>query len=357
MQTRRGKVLVTGGAGYIGSHTVHRLVECGYGVVVFDNLLQGHREALPERAVFVEGDLLDRAAVAALFQLHRFDAVLHLAGNASVGESMALPFLYLQDNVVAALNVIRAAVEHAVPKFVFSSTCNLFGAAGAVPVTEEEPVLPGSPYGESKHIIERMLHWADAVHGLRVGVMRYFNVAGAALDGSIGEAHDPETHLIPLAIDAALGRRPAVKIFGTDYPTPDGTCVRDYIHVCDLAEAHMRVLGALDAGSRCYNVGSGTGHSVLQIVDAVRRVTGREVRTDVAPRRGGDPPVLVASCERVRRDLDWAPRHSDLDTIIATAWAWRRRHPQGYGHPCARDVRPAETVRLLPLEAARGLSG
>src|SRR5690349_10789086 len=323
-------VFVTGGAGYVGSHVVHELIERGFAVTVFDNFQQGHRAAVPTAARLIEGDLRDRDAIRGALAGQRFDAVLHFASNSLVGESMHKPELYLGDNVVAARNLIDAAVAAGVPRFVLSSTANLFGTPDRIPIDEDTTIDPGSPYGESKFFIERLLHWADRIHGLRSACLRYFNAAGAHPDGHLGEDHTPETHLIPLVLDAAAGRRSHIEVFGEDYPTPDGTCLRDYVHVCDLADAHIRVLDRLEHGSCRYNVGSGRGYSVREVIDAARRVTGLEIPVRIGPRRPGDPAILVASSERLRRDTGWAPRFADLDTIVATAWAWRRRNPRGY---------------------------
>jgi len=324
-------ILVTGGAGYVGSHCVAALIERGMDVVVIDNLQQGHRAAVPARAVFVEGDLADAGLVRRTLAAHRVDAVMHFAAHSLVGESMRDPFKYLGDNVVNALNLLREAVGAGVCKFVLSSTANLFGQPKRTPIDEHAAIDPGSPYGESKFFVERMLHWADAVHGMRSASLRYFNAAGAHPDGSLGEDHHPETHLIPIVLDAALGKRPHVAIFGDDYPTADGTCVRDYVHVCDLADAHIKALDVLATRSCRYNLGSGQGYSVKQVIDTARRVTGRDIVVKTAPRRPGDPAVLVAAAGRAMRELSWTPRHASLDAIIATAWEWKRRHPDGYG--------------------------
>jgi UDP-glucose 4-epimerase len=323
--------LVTGGAGYVGSHCVAALVERGVRVVVLDNLQQGHRAAVPAEAAFVAGDLADAALVRRVFAEHRIDAVLHFAANSLVGESMREPFKYLGDNVVNALNLLRAAVDAGVRKFVLSSTANLFGQPERTPIDEDAAIDPGSPYGESKYLVERMLHWADKVHGLRSACLRYFNAAGAHPNGRLGEDHDPETHLIPIVLDAALGKRSHVEIFGDDYPTQDGTCVRDYVHVCDLADAHIKALDVLATRSCRYNLGNGQGYSVRQVIDTARRVTGREIVVKTGPRRPGDPAVLVAAAARAMRELAWTPRHAALEAIIATAWEWKRKHPQGYG--------------------------
>jgi len=330
-------LLVTGGAGYVGSHVVVELLARGHRVIVLDNLSQGHREAVPQAAKLVVGDLADKPTVAALFRAHRFDAILHFAANSLVGDSMRRPLLYVGDNVVNALNLIEAAIEHGVRKLVLSSTCAIFGNPSRVPIDESVDKVPVNPYGESKLTIERILHWADKAHGLRSACLRYFNAAGAHPTAEIGEDHSPETHLIPIALEVALGRRPHIEIFGTDYQTSDGTCIRDYIHVCDLADAHVRVLDALDHGSRHYNVGIGRGYSVREVIAAVRRVTGAAVPERIGPRRAGDPPVLVAAPDLIRRELGWTPRYTDLDEIVATAWAWRRSRPNGYGAALAAE--------------------
>jgi UDP-glucose 4-epimerase len=322
--------LVTGGAGYIGSHVVVDLLARGHRVVVFDNLQQGHREAVHGDATLVVGDLSDCEALRRLFGRLRFDGILHFAANSLVGESMKKPLLYVGDNVTNAINLVRAAIENDVRRFVLSSTCAVFGVPARVPIDEEVEEKPANPYGESKLMIERILRWADEVHGLRSASLRYFNAAGAHPDVPIGEDHSPETHLIPIALDAALGHRSHVEIFGKDYATPDGTCIRDYIHVCDLSNAHVRVLDALDEGSCRYNVGIGRGYSVLEVLDSVRRVTGHPLPAHVGPRRPGDPPVLVATPDRIRRELGWEPKFADLDQIVGTAWKWRADHPNGF---------------------------
>jgi UDP-glucose 4-epimerase len=330
-------LLVTGGAGYVGSHAVVELLARGHKVVVFDNLYQGHREAVPAEANFVRGDLCDRGAVAAVFKAHKIDAIMHFAAHSLVGESMTKPFRYVGENVVNALNLIEAAVENKVRKFVMSSTCAIFGTPERVPIDEDVATAPVNPYGEGKLAVERILHWADRAHGLRSACLRYFNAAGAHPTAGIGEDHSPETHLIPIALEVALGRRKHIDIYGTDYPTPDGTCVRDYIHVCDLADAHVRVLDALDERSRHYNVGIGRGYSVREVLASVRRVTGAAVPERIAPRRAGDPPTLVAAPDRIRRELGWTPRFPEIDQIVGTAWQWRRANPHGFGAAQAAD--------------------
>ncbi len=326
----RPHYLVTGGAGFVGSHLAAALLARGDDVTVYDDLSTGHRAAVPPGARLVVADLADAAALEAALAATRFDAVFHFAALSLVGDSMQHPLHYLRTNIGNGLALIDACVRHRVPRFVLSSTAALFGRPSDGPIDEEAPVEPGSPYGESKAALERALLWAGRVHGLRAAVLRYFNAAGADPDGHLGEDHRPETHLIPLVIDAALGRRPEIAVFGTDYPTPDGTCIRDYIHVSDLADAHLRALARLDLGSVTYNLGNGAGHSVLEVIRAVERVGGRQVPVRLAERRLGDPARLVAASDRIRGETGWAPRHAALDTIVAHAWAWRAAHPLGY---------------------------
>jgi UDP-glucose 4-epimerase len=325
------KLLVTGGAGYVGSHTVLELVNRGHAVVVFDNLSQGHRGAVPPGAAFEEGDLNNLAGLRDLFSRHCFDAIFHFAGNSLVGESMRDPGLYLGDNVANAVNLVRVAAENNVRKFVFSSTSNLFGVPERIPIPADAKIAPASPYGESKFVIERLLYWAEEIHGIRSACLRYFNAAGADPGGLLGEDHSPETHLIPIVLDAALGRRPQIEIFGEDYPTPDGTCIRDYIHVADLADAHVRAFGILGERSCKYNLGNGRGYSVREVIEAARAVTGAAIPVTVGPRRPGDPAALVSDSALIRDELGWQPRYADLQTIVDTAFRWRRDHPAGYG--------------------------
>lgn len=322
------KVLVTGGAGYIGSVAVEKLIIAGHSVVVFDNLSQGHLAAVHPAASFVEGDLSDLGALERLFTVHRPEAVMHFAARSLVGESMNQPFLYLGDNVTNGLNLLRACVTHGVRRFILSSTANLFDRPAKVPIDETVEIIPGSPYGESKFILERMLHWLDRTHGLRYACLRYFNAAGAT--EALGEDHTPETHLIPLVLGVAQGKRQGVTIFGHDYPTRDGTCVRDYVHVEDLAAAHILALGALEQGSRTYNLGNGLGFSVKEVVEAARSITGHPIPVIVGERRPGDVATLVAGSEKIRRELGWEPRYPQLHDIVASAWAWHQRHPHGY---------------------------
>lgn len=322
------KVLVTGGAGYIGSHVTAELVRQGDEVIVIDNLQQGHIDAVDPAALFVEGDLADRALLDAVFDEHRPAAVMHFASHTLVGESMAQPFLYLRDNVVNGLNVLESALRYGTLKFVLSSTANLFDAPEAIPIAEHERIVPGSPYGESKAILERMLYWLDRTRGLKYAALRYFNASGCG--HGLGEDHDPETHLIPIVLQVALGQRERITIYGDDYDTPDGTCIRDYIHVLDLAQAHILALRALDQGSRTYNLGTGNGFSVREIIETARAVTGHPVPAVIGPRRAGDPARLIASSDKIGRELGWEPRHSDLRNIIQTAWQWMQAHPGGY---------------------------
>jgi UDP-glucose 4-epimerase len=324
------RFLVTGGAGYVGSHLVAALVERGDTVVVLDNLRTGHRGAVSPGVQLIVADLADTDTVNAVLAEGRWDAVFHFAALSQVGESMRLPFRYLIDNAVNGMRLIEACVHHGIMRFVLSSTAALFGTPKTVPIPADAPINPESPYGDSKWMLERTLLWAERVHGFRSASLRYFNAAGADPAGRYGEDHRPESHLIPLVIDAALGRRPALDVYGNDYPTPDGTCVRDYVHVTDLADAHLLALDSLSRGSITVNLGNGTGHSVLQVIDAVERVSGSKVPYRIGPRRSGDPAVLVASSTQAQRELGWRPRFGDLDEIVRTALQWRRQHPNGY---------------------------
>jgi UDP-glucose 4-epimerase len=322
------KILVTGGAGYIGSIVVEQLIQVGEEVVVFDNLYQGHRAAVHPDAVFIEGDLADRAAIDAVLQEHEPEAIMHFASHTLVGESMQDPFRYLGENVTNGLNLLQGAVEHGVRRFILSSTANLFDDPERMPIDEAERIIPGSPYGESKHILERMLYWLDRVHGLRYAALRYFNAAGASAER--GEDHDPELHIIPIVLGVALGKRDHVTIFGDDYETRDGTCVRDYIHVIDLAQAHILALRALERGSRVYNLGNGQGFTVKEVIETAREITGHPIPAEIGPRRPGDPAILIASSDRIRRELGWKPKHPEVRDIIGTAWKWHQAHPGGY---------------------------
>ncbi len=323
------KVLVTGGAGYIGCVTVERLISAGHDVVVFDNLSQGHRAAVHPQAAFIEGDLSDADAIESVFSAHSIDAVMHFASRTLVGESMQKPFLYLGENVVCGCNLLECMLQHDVKRFVLSSTANLFDDPERIPITEQEQIRPGSPYGESKQMLERMLFWLEQTHDLRYAALRYFNAAGASLER--GEDHTPECHLIPLVLEVALGVREHIAIFGDDYPTRDGTCVRDYIHISDLADAHILALGALDQGSRTYNLGNGEGFSVLEVIETARAITGHPIPSRMGPRRAGDPAELIADSGQIRRELGWQPQFPQLQQIIESAWRWRCDHPNGYG--------------------------
>jgi UDP-glucose 4-epimerase len=324
------RILVTGGAGYIGSHAVRLFLSRGHDVRVLDNLSMGHRAAVPP----------DRLIVADLAEVHRLDqvlveyrieAVVHFAAFAFVGESVSNPAKYYQNNLVNTLNLLDSVRRHGVKRFVFSSTCATYGIPEVVPITEEEKQRPISPYGHSKLAVEYALADYAAAYGWGFAALRYFNASGASPDGTIGEDHDPETHLIPLVLQAAAGRRPAIQVFGTDYPTPDGTCIRDYIHVDDLAEAHLLALERLEPGPGLkLNLGMGRGYSVREVIRAAEEVTGRKVPVHEGPRRAGDPPVLVAASDRARHALHWQPRYADLRPIVETAWNWHRAHPNGY---------------------------
>jgi UDP-glucose 4-epimerase len=325
------KVLVTGGAGYIGSHVVQALIERGDEVVVFDNLGAGHRQAVHEQAMLVVGDLLNKDDLNALFEAHSFEGILHFASHIQVGESMRKPFLYLHDNVVGLMNILEVAVAHDVKRFILSSTAALFGDPQTMPIPEDETRQPGSIYGETKYMSERLLQWMDELYGMKYCALRYFNACGAHPDGHIGEAHDPETHLIPLILQVALGQRDDIAIFGTDYPTPDGTAIRDYVHVMDLADAHLLALDALAEGESCvYNLGSGSGYSVREVIEMARKVTGHAIPARETERRAGDLPVLVADSARIRSELGWQPKYDDVSKIIETAWRWHSTHPNGY---------------------------
>ena len=324
-------LLVTGGAGYIGSHVVELLVERGYDVVVFDNLVKGNRQAVHPDAKLVVGDLHDVAALRKVFAAHRFDGILHFASQILVGESMQQPFLYLRDNVYTVINLLEAASQHGVKRFILSSTANLFDKPRRIPIDESETLDPGSVYGETKYMAERLLLWMDRMYDMKYCCLRYFNACGAHPHGHIGEDHDPESHLIPLVLQVALGQREAIEIYGTDYDTPDGACIRDYVHVLDLAWAHILALEALGDGcSHAYNLGSGSGYSVREVIETARKVTGHPIPAIEVPRRPGDLPVLVADSAKIRRELGWEIQFTSLERIIETAWNWHRHHPNGY---------------------------
>ncbi|MEO6119728.1 MAG: UDP-glucose 4-epimerase GalE [Terriglobales bacterium] len=324
-------VLVTGGAGYIGSVVAAELVATGHHVTVYDNLCNGHRGAVPEAAAFIKGDVANRAAVEAVLDEKRIQAVLHFAAVIEAGESMQVPGKYFRLNSAATLTLLEAMHARGVKRLVFSSTAALYGDPKSIPIKEDDALEPANAYGESKLLVERMLAWFHRIHGLRYASLRYFNAAGAA--GCLGEAHDPESHLIPLVLQVALGKRKSISIFGTDYPTPDGTCVRDYIHVSDLAQAHLLALAALENRDRLiYNLGNGRGFSVREVIAAARKVTGHQIPALESLRRPGDPAVLVASSERIIKELAWKPRHAELEAIIGSAWKWHQDNPDGYPH-------------------------
>jgi UDP-glucose 4-epimerase len=327
-------ILVTGGAGYIGSTTAAAFLEAGHQVTVFDNLSRGHRDAVPEGAAFVQGDLGDRGALQVLFQMGKFDAVAHFAALIEAGESMSKPGLYFKNNVAFSQNLLDAMIAHDVKRLVFSSTAAVYDSKGAA-LNEDDPYKPANVYGETKLMIEQMIRWYHSQAGLNYCILRYFNACGATLDATgkpvRGEAHTPETHLIPLILQVPLGKRENIAIFGTDYPTHDGTCVRDYVHVRDLAAAHVLAVEAIDARkAMTYNLGNGQGYSVREVIDAARTVTGQAIPALESPRRPGDGAILIASAEKVNDELGWVPRFPKLEDIIRDAWAWHQSHPSGY---------------------------
>lgn len=322
------RVLVTGGAGYIGSHAARALLDRGHSVVVLDNLRAGHRSAVDPRATFIKADLRDTGAVTDA--LEGVAAVLHFAALSVVGDSIPQALAYWENNVGGTLSLLRAMDQRGVRRLVFSSTAATYGVPDRLPIVEDTPQQPINPYGATKLAVERALADVCAASGLSATVLRYFNVAGCALDGTLGEDHRPETHLIPILLQVALGRRDEVQIFGTDYDTPDGTCIRDYVHVEDLVNAHILALEAAPAGLRAYNVGIGRGYSVLEILEAARRVTGAPIPARPAPRRLGDPPVLFTDPTRLQTKLGWVPQHTRVDDLIASAWRWVQAHPFGY---------------------------
>ena len=325
------RLLVTGGAGYIGSVVAEQLLAAGHQVTIIDNLSRGHRQAVPSGAELVVGDQSDKEQLKQLFGTHGFEGVLHFAAFIEAGESMKAPERFFQNNTANALALLEAMLAAGVKRFVFSSTAALYGNPVRTPIEEEDALQPTNAYGESKLLVERMLEWLHRIHGLRYASLRYFNAAGASAPDR-GEAHQPESHLIPRIMNVALGRQKQIEIFGMDYPTPDGTCVRDYIHVSDLAEAHLLALDALEGNGRLiYNLGNGQGFSVRQVIEGVRRVTGREIPVVESSRREGDPAVLIASSEKIRRELNWRPKFPDLETILESAWQWHRNFPNGYG--------------------------
>src|SRR5207248_4210826 len=320
------KIFVVGGAGYIGSVCAELLLNEGHEVTIFDNLSEGHRRAVDSRASFIQGELTERAQIQAALSSTRPDGVMHFAANALVGESMRNPSKYFRNNVCNGLNLLDAMVTTGVRRIVFSSTCAIFGLPERLPIDEMTPASPINPYGESKLNFEKILRWYDQIHGLKFVCLRYFNAAGATED--LGEDHRPETHLIPTVLKVALGHSPNVEIYGTDYDTPDGTCIRDYIHILDLARAHILALGASASGF--YNLGTGGGSSVREVIAACRKITGRQIEKIEKPRRPGDPPRLIASSEKIKRELGWRPQFQALDTIVTSAWRWHQKFPHGY---------------------------
>jgi UDP-glucose 4-epimerase len=323
-------IFLTGGAGYLGSATTETLVRAGHRVTVYDSLITGHRAAVPEGARFVQADLEDRPTLLAALQSESFDAALHFAAFIEAGESMAEPGKYLRNNLVLSLGLIEACTKAGIRRFVLSSSAAVY-ASSDEPLSENSPLDPASVYGHTKLMIEQVLEWYRRIYGLHYGALRYFNAAGA-LPGR-GEAHQPETHLIPLVLQVALGQRPHAMIHGTDYPTPDGTCIRDYVHLSDLVAAHLLALDALEQRDRLvYNLGNGAGYSVRQVIETARRVTGHPIPAVEGPRRPGDAPQLVASSAGIRRELGWKPEHPTLEEIVASAWEWHRSHPQGYAN-------------------------
>jgi UDP-glucose 4-epimerase len=319
-------IFVTGGAGYIGSICVEQLVAAGHSVTVFDNLTEGHRQAVDPGATLVVGDLQQREEIDEALQRAGPEAVMHFAANALVGESMTNPSKYFRNNVAAGINLLDACIAHGVKKFVFSSTCATFGPPERLPIDETLPQRPINPYGESKLLFEKILHWYDAIHGLRFVALRYFNAAGAS--ERYGEDHRVETHLIPNVLKVALAQKAQIEIFGTDYDTPDGTCIRDYIHILDLAQAHILALGAETSAQ--YNLGTGGGTSVREVIRSCEKVTGKTLEVVERPRRPGDPARLIASSEKIQRELGWQPQFQKIDAIIESAWRWHLRHPRGY---------------------------
>lgn len=326
------RIFVTGGAGYVGSHCVRGLCDAGHEVVVFDSLAAGHREAVDSRAKLVVGDLANGALVEETLGEGRFEAVMHFAALADVGESVRQPLRYYQNNVVNTVSLLRRMRQREIKSFVFSSTCAVYGVPPSVPITEDAPRNPISPYGRTKLAIEWALEDSAAAWGLGATALRYFNAAGAASDGTIGEDHSPETHLIPRVLQVAMGRAEDIKIFGVDYNTPDGSCIRDYIHVEDLAAIHLKALETqVDGKCRRFNVGTGWGVSVKELIEAAREVTGHDIPASPTTRRPGDPPELYADPTKATTELGWAPVHTDIKKIIETAWNWHKSHPDGFG--------------------------
>ena len=325
-------VLVLGGAGYIGSHTVYALIEKGEDVVIIDNLETGHIEAVHPQARFYQGDIRDRAFVDSVLDKEKIDAVIHFAANSLVGESMTNPLKYYDNNVNGTKVLLQSMVAHGLNKIVFSSTAATYGEPESVPILETDKTEPTNAYGETKLAMEKMFKWTDSAHGMKYVSLRYFNACGAHVSGEIGEAHSPETHLIPLILQVPLGQRESISIYGDDYPTSDGTCIRDYIHVTDLAQAHILAVEYLMKGndSNIFNLGNGIGFTVKEVIDTARKVTEHPIPATITPRRAGDPAQLIASSDKARSVLGWNPQHADLEEIISSAWKWHSTHPQGF---------------------------
>ena len=325
-------ILVLGGAGYIGSHTVYELIAAGRDVVVADNLLTGFKAAVHPKARFYQADIRDRAAMDQIFEKENIEGVIHFAASSQVGESMSNPLKYYDNNLCGTCVLLQSMVAHGVDKIVFSSTAATYGEPERVPILETDKTEPTNCYGETKLAMEKMMGWTGRAHGLRYVALRYFNACGAHPSGVIGEAHNPETHLIPLILQVPAGKREKISIFGDDYPTHDGTCIRDYIHVTDLAQAHILALDYLLKGgeSNVFNLGNGVGFTVKEVIDVARKVTGHPIPAEICPRRAGDPAQLVASSDKARTVLGWKPQYADLETIVSTAWAWHKDHPNGF---------------------------
>ena len=325
-------ILVCGGAGYIGSHAVHQLIEKGESVVIVDNLQTGHRDAVHPKAKFYEGDIRDADVLDKIFTENAIDTVVHFAANSLVGESVEKPLKYFNNNVYGMQILLESMVKHSVDKIVFSSTAAVYGEPKRIPILEDDPTEPTNPYGESKRIMEKMMKWVSRANGVRFVSLRYFNAAGAIEDGSIGEDHNPESHLIPLILQVPMGKREHITVFGEDYPTPDGTCLRDYIHVIDLADAHVLAIDYLRKGgeSNIFNLGNGRGFSVKEMIEAAKKATGRDIKVEIGARRAGDPAQLIASSEKAKKVLGWQPKYTDVKQIIQTAWTFHQKHPEGY---------------------------
>jgi len=323
------KILVTGGAGFVGSIATYELVKSGYEVVVIDNLAQGHRKAVASPAVFIEQDLANEDALDAIFKEHRFDAVMHFAGDTIVGESMTNPRRYFEANLVAPMKLLNVMLKNNVKKIIFSSSSAVYGQAQQIPMTEDHPKLPCNSYGESKFLYERVLKWYYLAYGLKSISFRYFNAAGAS--ENYGEDHNPETHLIPIVLQVALGKRDKIVVFGNDYPTEDGSCIRDYTHVVDIARAHILGLQKIDEfGFEAFNLGSGRGNSVLEVIDVAREVTGQAIAAETGARRPGDIPLMIADTSKAKSSLGWQPEYSQLKQVISSAWKWYKKNPNGY---------------------------